>query len=710
MATRSPSSAPGSAPRPVGTFGGYRGRALDVVPEQRGLLTFVASGRPSALRLFWSFGAQGGTVPLGELTCASPATGDRAYRIPGWITLEQREGAGRILCSRAWPALRFEGGDSTVILRTTASRVLGAAGRGAGELDLAQPTGGLDEPWLVFFGSEGAESAPLLLTFTRAVRGVSRTEGGYAIRCSAPGAVHAMPLEGIRRRPAGDAPLDHWIAAARAWVGPLLAFPTACTETVALEGDRVVVTTRFTHETLVDDWGNRGEPLAPFPPAPALAAAGGYPVEAPAGLVQDSAQLCVPTFYGPLELVRGDGYTYALPRATASEAIPPPPRSRAAEHAPIRAELERLVDELGAPREDYVDDNLRVAAFLADALPELDGARRGRAVAYLSAALEGALRPLFQASEPITGQVWSTLAKTWRAHFPADADAWGQDNERFDSEFYNGQALAALEAAARVDPAIGARFWPEARALYAYDQLFFDWPTGSVFTQATGVGANLDGVQFAWEGMLAMGRLARAAGDAALALDAAYRAARQEAALAAMWEQAAWMARWDWAVGHLSRARVAPGAVETLGPVDAFAEEHGAAVLELGSFWQCTNFLFYANRPLFELYRRRGLLDRIRALEYERMPALHPRWQDGSAAAALPENGQPLYGTAWTAAHLAARASLFDDEPGPLFRCYLESAGTPGADTWYRMQQTSVAGPLILALLESRGADPTAVA
>jgi hypothetical protein len=691
---------------PVGTLGGYRGRALDIVPQRNGLLTFAVDGRPSALSLFWCFGDQGGTFPLGDLGFpaappAAPSPPALSYGIAGWITLEQREGAGRALYSRAWPAVRVEGPDAALVFHTTATQVLGVAGGPAGPLDLTSPLTGLDEPWLVFFGHAGADDAPVLLTFARGVTSLSRLPDGYSIRCAAPGAVHAMPLEGIQRRPAGQTDLDAWIATARAWVAPLLAFPTACTESAAVDGERVTITARFTHEVLTDDWGNRGDPLAPFPPALVLAAEGGYPVEMPEGLVRDSAQLCLPTFHGPFQFVRGDGYAYVLPRATGSDALPVPPRSRAPEHAPIRAELDRLVSTLPDPRPDYVDDNLRVAAFLADALPDLDDAQRTRAAAYFDAAFEGALRPLFQATEPVTGQAWSTLAKTWRAHFPDDADLWGRDNERFDSEFYNGQALAALELAARTAPALGARFWAEAQALYAYDQLFFDWATGSVFTQATGVGANIDGVQFAWEGILAMGRLARAAGDAALALDAAYRAARQEAAIVAMWQQAAWSQRWSSAVGHVTKARLAPSAVETVGPVDAFVEEVGAATLEFGSFWQCTNFLFFANRPLFELYRRRGLVPRIRAVEYDRMPALHPRWQDGNASEAGGENGQTQYGTVWTAAHLAARASLFGEDPLPLFQSYLDTAGTPAASTWYCMQQLSTAGPLMLALLES---------
>jgi hypothetical protein len=546
----------------------------------------------------------------------------------------------------------------------------------------------------------------VLLTFTRRVCSLARTPDGYAIGFAAAGAVHAMPLEGIRRRPRGEAPIGPWIAAARSWVAPLLAFPTACTESAAVDGDRVVVSACFEHEVLADDWGNQGERLSPFPPGLIQAASGGYPVTLPDGLVGDCAERCVPTLYGPFQFVPGDRYTYALPRATASEALPAPPRSRAASAEPVRAELLRLVDDVDEPHEDYVDDNLRVAAFLVDALPELDDARHARALKFLGAAMEGALCPLLEVVEPVTGQRWSTLAKTWRAHFPDDADAYGRDNERFDSEFYNGQALSALEAAASADPALGARYWAEAQALYAYDRIFFDWPTGSVLTHATGVASNLDGVQFAWEGILAMGRLARAAGDEALALDAAYRAARQEAAIVAMWSHAPWMARWDLAVGHLSGRRMPPGEVEAVGPVDAFVEEHGAAMAELKSFWQCTNFLFFNNRPLFELYRRRGLLDRVRAIEYEHMPALHPRWQDGTAQDAFGENGQPFYGAAWTAAHLAARATLFGEDPAPLYLCYTACAATPAGSTWYRMSQTAIAGPLMLALLESAGTGP----
>jgi hypothetical protein len=135
-------------------------------------------------------------------------------------------------------------------------------------------------------------------------------------------------------------------------------------------------------------------------------------------------------------------------------------------------------------------------------------------------------------------------------------------------------------------------------------------------------------------------------------------------------------------------------------------EEFGAAALEFRSFWQCTGFLFYRNRPLFEFYRRYGLMERVRQIEYEVMPAHHPSWQDGNAVDPHGENGQERYGTAWTAAHLAARAVLFGHDAAELFQVYEQTRGTAGAETWYRMQLPQIAGPLMLSLLERAGRAP----
>jgi hypothetical protein len=377
-----------------------------------------------------------------------------------------------------------------------------------------------------------------------------------------------------------------------------------------------------------------------------------------------------------------------------------PTRTQAPWSQPIRDELLRIVDGITEPTSDFVDNNLRVVAFLADAFPELDADRRARAQTFARAALEGALTTLYQTTEPFTGQSWWTLGKTWRSHFADTDPPWGKDQERFDSEFYNGQALSALEASSRIDPAFCERYFEQAKQLYTYDQIFFDWATGSVLTHATGDSANIDGIHFAWEGMQAMARMARQLGANDLCNDALYRAARQLAALYATWHHAAWMRRWNYAVGHVSGGRLAATDVDTTGPIDAFVEEYGAAALQFESFWECTCFLFYANRPLLEFFRRYGLVERIRTIEYKTMPSLHPQWTDGNALDPHAENGQDHYGASWTAAHLMTRSRLFGENGTTLFATYEASKSTRAAATWYSMQLPQIAGPLMLALME----------
>ena len=696
----------------VGTFGGYAGRAVDWRPARNGLLTCVAEGGPAKLALSWSF-AKSGSFALGELLADGGLSGAAPARVQeGGIGLERGEGASRVLVSRAFPAVRMHHPNTRVRVQTAARCLVCAAsgaplvsGRGAGAL---VPS----EPWIVLFGYPGDEDAALLLTATARIERVRWADSGLILELATPGAVHAMPLEGIRRRRGGEPPLAHFVASARAWVAPLLAYPVGMHEEVAIEGDRARIFTRFSFERLRDAYGNEGEPLAPLPPVIALAASAGYPARLPDGVVTTSAQLNVPTFYGPFWFVRGEACAIDLPLAAGCSEVGERPRRRAPEHAAIRDELLRIVDALDPPKPDYVDNNLRVVHFLAGAQPELDEARAARARAYAAAALEVSLGGLFSPREPFTGQSWWTLGKTWRAYFPADAPPAAHDNERFDSEFYNGQALAAIRAACRLDPALGARFHDAAEKLYVYKQIFWDFPTQSVLTQATGESSNLDGVQFSLEGMIATAQLARAAGDRALEEDALARAARQEASLFAMWHHAAWVKEHDYAIGHLGHTRIPPEEVECAGPIDAFVEEYGAAVLEMRSFWQCTNFFFYDNRPLYAFYRRHpSLLARARAVAYEIMPRLHPRWHDGEALDAHGENGQPRYGSAWTAAHLHARACLFGDEPLALYRLYEATKATPAASEWYSMHLPQIAGPLLCALLEeAESAGPIDVA
>jgi hypothetical protein len=81
------------------------------------------------------------------------------------------------------------------------------------------------------------------------------------------------------------------------------------------------------------------------------------------------------------------------------------------------------------------------------------------------------------------------------------------------------------------------------------------------------------------------------------------------------------------------------------------------------------------------------------------MPAAHPRWTDGNALD--PVDGK-YYGAEFTAAHLAARALLFHDDPAALYAIYDATAGTAASAEWYSMRRFGIGGPTLLAIARAR--------
>src|SRR5690606_18392502 len=96
-------------------------------------------------------------------------------------------------------------------------------------------------------------------------------------------------------------------------------------------------------------------------------------------------------------------------------------------------------------------------------------------------------------------------------------------------------------------------------------------------------------------------------------------------------------------------------------------------ILDLRSFWQTANFMYFDNPAQFSFYRDFGLDERVRRIEYEVMPSLHPRWTDGNA---YDPADQRFYGSGHLAAHLLTRAVLFHDDPLELYRIYQGIRGT----------------------------------
>ncbi|HVY60470.1 MAG TPA: hypothetical protein VHF22_02405, partial [Planctomycetota bacterium] len=547
-----------------------------------------------------------------------------------------------------------------------------------------------------------AFDAPVLLTFESHPRGAARSSAGLTFRfAGAAGAVQAMPLEGLRRRPTAETAawdasgLPAEVATRCRMLVPLLAaFPTGCAEDFAVDRAKgiVTITDRYVFSDISDAWGTRPVHAAPVPPAVYRAGTQGYPVAYPAAA---PVETWVATWFGPFAYIAGDAATYTLPLPAGLERLPVPLLVKNdATAATVRAELLRLIrDEAPAqPASAFLDNDDRHAATLAEAFATLAKGSPERAKALEVAprlAEHGWLDDSLQTCvEPVTGQSFLCAAKWWAAAEP------------FDKEWDAGRQLAALaHVAEAIDLDVARGVWAKARALYRYDRIFFDWATGSVTSSTYGYTELCDGIHFAWEGMLGVGRLARRLGDDLIARDAAYRAARQQAALYAAWFQAAWVRDLDYAVGHISDARLAPADVETRGAVDGFVEDFGCSTLEFKSFWQTTNYVFYDNVPQLSLYRDFGLEPRLRAIEYDAMPKLHPGWTD--AEALDPVDGK-YYGTELTAAHLAARALLFHDAPADLFSVYTSTAGKTGSQQWYTMHRFQISGSLLLAIERAR--------
>jgi hypothetical protein len=713
------------AARPVGTFGGFIRKEASArseganppsaaveIPRRNGFLTFVADAEFPSQALLWpKLGPQGKDFVLGTMRFPGIALGKAEFFVLDWTTIEARARLAtwrgiveaRALFSRAFPAVRYETGARSFTFGRAARLIVVLDGRPA-LYDVSRggtlPLDRMSEPWALLYALS-PDAAPVLLSFERRPLYAEAGSDGVTFRfAGAAGAVNVMPLDGLRRPATGE--MARWDAGiapdllvrCRALVPVLAAFPVGCEERATVDDARgvIAVTDEYGFREIRDDWGTVPLRVAPVPPVIYRAGSRGYPVSYPSGAPVETR---VATWFGPFAYIPGERATYEIPLPAGTERIPVAlcvegdPDSAGAREEVLRLIREETPAQLA---EFFLDNDDRVAAFLAEALPALPpgGPERAIAASFATRAIEhGFLDASLQVlEEPVTGQRYLNSAKYWASQEP------------FDKEWYNGRQLAALALAAEAfDLDLARALWPKALGLYRYDRIFFDWATGSVLSSCFGLTALADGIHFAWEGMVSLARLARILGDEATYRDACWHAARQQAALFAAWHQADWAREIDYAIGHISDARLSPAHVETRGAIDGFVEEFGCATLEFRSFWQTTNFLFYDCVPQFSFYRDFGLEARVRDLEYAAMPAAHPLWTDGNALE--PVDGR-YYGGEFTAAHLFARAALFHDNSAALFAAYCGSAGTEASRQWYSMRRLGIAGPLLLAIERAR--------
>ena len=677
----------------VGTFGGFQDStgAGRQIPARNGFLAFSADATVQGHALLWpKLGSGGGDFQIGSAYFGDtlPAWSSASLEFHDWVTLRSTQslllgGSASVWMSRAFPAVRYTSDASKFIWQSGATSFAfvqdGAIVTASSSASLA----GMSEPWLLAW----SDGAPSLLTFQHRPQSVTLSGGALEFDFSGSmDSVQVMPLYGVNR---ASWSFDDSVVQARFWLQALAAFPVALRETYAVNdaAQTVAVTDSYQYESIDDDWGTQPLQLAAVPPSVWLASANGYPVQFAQGVAPSS----VATWFGPYAFAQGSAVTYTIPVPAALTRQPVPVRvNNSAATAPIRAELTRvLTDEVpNDPQTYWLGNDLADAQFLCDAWATMTPGSAAQAKAADSGVrlAENAFlsRSAALFTEPVSGQRY--LAPTW----------YPEQNLPFDKEWNSGRQLAALvrcSEAVDLDLARGA--WPKVLAMYRYHRIFQDWATGSVTSSTLGLTELADGMHFAWDGQLGVGRLARKLGDTATYQNAAYVTGRQQLALYAAWFQAAWTKQVDYAVGHVTNAYLPPDEVETRGAIDGWVEDFGLATLEFRSFWQTTNFLYFDVPAQLSLYRDFGLEARVHALEYDIMPSFHPSWTDGNA---MDPVDQRYYGSNYTDAHLYARAALFHDDPATLYQLYSASRGGQSSQQWYTMYWHGLAGPTLLAI------------
>ncbi|MEK6625172.1 MAG: hypothetical protein AABY86_09395, partial [Bdellovibrionota bacterium] len=596
--------------RPVGTFGGFIKDGKADIPQNNGFLTFSTDNNLAAHGLKWKkFAAGGNDFTVAEIRFPDIEPRGKLHFLD-WSTLKVASRLVSAYLSRSIPAVQYDSGTASFKIATALDGrspmnhfAVVLNGR-ITNFDLSQlhtiDLRAMSEPWILLWAGKQKGwhfDVPLLITFEKkpqfATGDIDGIKFSFASRV---GVVNVMPLKGLERFEVAvteawdDVLPDNIIIESRSWVEKLAAFPVGMKETFILSADKksVQITDKYLYKEIKDDWGTTPTPIAPLPPVVVRAGSKNYPVQYPE---QVPVITSVATFYGPFSFVPGSSSSYTIPLPNALKRLPIPLRMiNSPTTAPIREQLEKiLTDKMpSGPSNYYVHNDDIAAALMCDVFPTLtpNGSLQNKIQTLVPLLLSGSFaddRVPFS-TEPVTNQQYRSPGKH---KFEA---------EPFDREWYTGRKLAAMTRCSEyLDLQLAKQYWSKIRELYRYNQIFFDWVTGSVTSSVYGYNELADGMHFAWEGMLGVARMAKLLGDHTTYEDAAYRSARQQLALFATWYQAEWNQKIDYGIAHFSVQKLPADQIETRGAIDAWVEDFGSATLEFKSHWQTANFLFFDN-------------------------------------------------------------------------------------------------------------------
>ena len=706
----------------AGVFGGYLRREPHRMkleePTLNGFLTVAGEAEGLVYiqpvhRLIWqAFREDGSPLELGSLLARSQVQlgnerlGTLQTDLLDWTCIRQScvltgktEPLLTVYGSRAWPAVLYEtplmtfcwhdpaiNAGTRLTFETEQGCVDHAVNAGA---TFAAPAA----PWILLWRAEGFEKGfdvPLLLTLEHKPIKIEVAPGKdkgldlvFEFSREA-GRLSVMPLFGIRRIPSEETRAwaahglpENVAALCRTWASRLQCYPIAVDEKAEIDEDKETVTIRnkFSYQRFESEWNYPSSTVSLVPPVVALARDNGYDVEILSAATREDCD----TFWGPMLLTDSDttSYRIRLPRCVSHMLVPgrttgaPLPQT-------IEDELRKLISEDVSPSAR----GSRVTPDTCGDLAELRALAPSRLVvgeavdckAYCRAVVEDTMRDgnLKVDKEPLTGQ-----------YYLMDDRFWAKDTS-FDKEWAIGFMLQGLWNYAYYfdDAAFLSERWDHIRGLYRYYQIVFDWATCSTFTMAEGVGANSDGVRIAWEGMLAMARMARLVDDEKTYEEACVRCAKQMLSLYASWFGPQWAAGHDY-VTSANRRAPRDKAELRFAPDNTWLETRTCNVSHCEDFFQVTH-AFYTFNLAHLLHLHDSGLDELRLRDwfYVRIPELHPQWWDGNAWC---KGSERYYGSDHAMAHLIARALLFREDTGRLYDWYRGCMGdTRASREWYK--------------------------
>jgi len=390
----------------------------------------------------------------------------------------------------------------------------------------------ITEPWLLQWSTTGANTA-LLFVFERKPRSIYTITRGQDISFAGPaGKVAVMPLWGVEpvdsgmrgglRRGLSPQVLER----CRRWARILMAYPTACDETFAIDDEKQTATirNRYTYVTFSPQWPTQPLTVAPIPPVLNMARLNGYPIE----FSTAPMDLKLPVRCGYLDAVEGSELIYTIPCHGCHEAVAP---VRVINSAQADSLLPTLRKEIAQPTLTFGGDNtydpdniqdilhnLRVLGWACWSLPAPE--RR--------AGFDGLARDLHSF---VLESYQQETEPNRKGRYLVEKHIWTGSNTTVDFEWYNGMQLAGLWAAAyfgehpRYLQMIRQR-WDLVRGVFDYFSVWNDWATMATWTSMTKLFLWMDGLHFALQGFQGLARLARMAGDDELRRLAEYHTAK----------------------------------------------------------------------------------------------------------------------------------------------------------------------------------------